>query len=113
MDDLVERFETEIKRGMIQLAILLLLEKEHYGYDVIKYLNDQGLVVEEGTLYPILRRLEEDQLLSSRWDTTGPRPRKYYVITDYGKEVRKKMLASLKSFSAAIGRMEKRSDRVV
>lgn len=113
MDNIVERFETEAKRGMIQVAILYLSEKEHYGYDIMRNLKDEGLVVEEGTLYPILRRLEEDKLLSSRWETTGSRPRKYYVITAYGKEVREKMLVMLKSFGAAIERMEKQSNGVV
>ena len=113
MDDIVERFETEAKRGMMQLALLYLLEEERYGYDIIKHLKSEGLVVEEGTLYPILRRLEEEKLLASRWETTGPRPRKYYVVTDFGKEARRKMIVSLKSFSAAIERMEKNTGGVV
>ena len=107
MDDIVERFETEVKRGMMQVAIMCLLERERYGYDIIKSLKDGGLSVEEGTLYPILRRLEDEGLLASRWETTGPRPRKYYVITAYGKEVRSKLLASLNAFGSAIGRLER------
>ncbi len=106
MDEILERFETEVKRGMMQVAIMCLLEQERYGYDIIKSLKDNGLGVEEGTLYPILRRLEDENLLTSRWETTGPRPRKYYVITAYGKDVRVKLLASLKAFGAAIERME-------
>lgn len=102
MDDIVERFETEVKRGMMQVAIMCLLEQERYGYDIIKCLKEGGLGVEEGTLYPILRRLEDEKLLSSRWETTGPRPRKYYVITACGKEVRGKLLSSLRAFSTAI-----------
>ena len=113
MDDIIERFETEFKRGMMQLAILYLLEIERYGYDIMRNLKEEGFVAEEGTLYPILRRLEDDKLLSSRWETTGPRPRKYFVITAYGKEVREKLLVSLKSFSAAIERIEKQSKGVV
>jgi len=106
MDEILERFETEVKRGMMQVAIMYLLEQERYGYDIIKCLKDGGLGVEEGTLYPIIRRLEDEKLLSSRWVTAGPRPRKYYVITAYGKEVRAKLLASLKAFGTAIERME-------
>jgi PadR family transcriptional regulator, regulatory protein PadR len=110
MDDIVERFETEVKRGMMQVAIMCLLEQERYGYDIIKCLKDGGLGVEEGTLYPILRRLEDERLLSSRWETTGPRPRKYYVITDYGRNVRAKLLASLKSFTVAIDALGRQAE---
>jgi DNA-binding PadR family transcriptional regulator len=106
MDDIVERYEIEVKRGMMQVAILCLLEQERYGYDIIKSLKEGGLGVEDGTLYPILGRLESEKLLSSKWEVTGPRPRKYYVITAYGKEVRAKLLASLKAFTSAIERME-------
>ena len=107
MDEVVERFETEVKRGMMQVAIMCLLEQERYGYDIIKSLKDGGLGVEEGTLYPILRRLEDDRLLSSRWETTGPRPRKYYVITAYGRDVRAQLLASLSHFTEAMARLER------
>ncbi len=106
MDDIVERYEIEVKRGMMQVAILCLLEEESYGYDIIKSLKEDGLGVEDGTLYPILGRLEGEKLLSSKWEMNGPRPRKYYVITAYGKEVRAKLLASLKNFTAAVERME-------
>ena len=112
MDEILERFETEVKRGMMQVAIMCLLEQERYGYDIIKSLKDNGLGVEEGTLYPILRRLEDERLLTSRWETAGPRPRKYYVITAYGKEVRVKLLASLKAFGGAIERMEREAGGV-
>ncbi len=106
MDDIFERFETEVKRGVMQVAVMCLLEKERYGYDIIRSLKDVGLGVEEGTLYPILRRLEDERILSSRWVTEGPRPRKYYVITDYGREIRGKLLASMGSISQAMGRLE-------
>ncbi len=79
----------------MQVIIMCLLEEESYGYDIIRNLKDVGIEVDDGTLYPILRRLEDDKLLVSRWETTGPRPRKYYVITEYGRDIREKMLASL------------------
>ncbi|WP_424357351.1 PadR family transcriptional regulator [Methanocella sp. MCL-LM] len=102
MDEVVERFETEVRRGMIQVTIMCLLEQEYYGYDIIRNLKEVGIDIDDGTLYPILRRLEDDRLLVSRWETTGPRPRKYYVITEYGKEIREQMLASLASMNAAV-----------
>jgi PadR family transcriptional regulator, regulatory protein PadR len=96
----------------MQVAVMCLLEKEKYGYDIIKSLKDVGLGVEEGTLYPILRRLEDEKLLASRWVTEGPRPRKYYMITSYGKEIRQKLLVSLKSISQAVDRLENDMNRV-
>ena len=106
MADILDRFETEVKRGAIQIAIMCLLEKERYGYDIIKNLKDAGLTVEEVTLYSILRRLDDEKLLSSRWETSGPRPRKYYMITDYGKSIREKLLVSMKSIALAVDSFE-------
>lgn len=108
MADILERFETEVKRGAIQVAIMCLLETERYGYDIIKNLKDAGLPVEEGTLYPILRRLDDEKLLTSRWETSGPRPRKYYQITDSGRSIRTKLLESLKSITIAVETLETR-----
>lgn len=106
MAGILERFEVEVKRGLMQVAVMCLLENEKYGYDIVKSLKDGGLSIEEGTLYPILRRLEEEGLLSSRWETNGPRPRKYYMITDYGRNVRAKLLESWKSTTDAVNRLE-------
>ncbi len=108
MADILERFETEVKRGAIQVAIMCLLEKERYGYDIIKNLKDAGITVEEVTLYSILRRLEDEKLLTSRWETSGPRPRKYYAITDYGRFIRQKLLESMKSITLAVENIETR-----
>ena len=105
MDDIFERFETEVKRGVMQVAVMCLLEKERYGYDIIKSLKEAGLGIEEGTLYPILRRLEDERILSSRWVTEGPRPRKYYTITEYGREIRSRLLGSLKSIGDALDKL--------
>ncbi|MCE7698537.1 MAG: PadR family transcriptional regulator [Methanobacterium paludis] len=106
MVNIFERFETEMKRGVIQVAVMCLLENERYGYNITKSLKSAGLKVEEGTLYPLLRRLENDKLLSSRWDTNDSRPRKYYMITEYGKQVRTSWLDSLKSINTAIEQFE-------
>ena len=62
--------------------------------------------MEEVTLYSILRRLDDEKLLSSRWETSGPRPRKYYVITDYGRSIREKLLVSMKSIALAVDYFE-------
>ncbi len=106
MSNLFRRFETEMRRGAIQVAVMCLLENERYGYDITKSLKKSGLNVEEGTLYPLLRRLENDELLSSRWDTGDSRPRKYYQVTEYGREVRKNWLKFFKSINTAVEEFE-------
>ena len=88
------RFEAELRRGVVQLVAIQYLETPRYGYDLIRLLAAAGFAVEEGTLYPILRRLEKQGILSSRWDTDGKRPRKYYHLSDTGRRVRREMLAA-------------------
>lgn len=80
------KLETELKRGIFQIAVLSLLAEPRYGYQVGRDLARHGLAVEEGTLYPLLRRLEDQGLLESWWVTDGARPRKYYRTTEDGRE---------------------------
>ena len=86
-NDMYENTLNELRRGMIVLAVLSLLDEEQYGYSLLKRLADQGLDLDQGTLYPLLRRLESQGLLSSDWNTEGSRPRRYYVISPEGQEV--------------------------
>jgi len=93
MRDADGKLETELKRGILQIAVLSLLSESRYGYQLGRLLADNGLAVEEGTLYPILRRLEEQGLLKSQWVTEQARPRKYYRTTDEGRESLEALLA--------------------
>ncbi len=77
----------ELRRGTIILIVLSQLEYPQYGYDLVQKLNKKGLTVDPGTLYPLLRRLEKQELLNSNWDTSDTRPRKYYSLSPLGKEV--------------------------
>jgi len=83
-DSFEEKTAAEIRRGVLQVAVLARLRHPAYGYDLLRVLHDRGMAVEEGTLYPALRRMEKAALLTSHWDTTGKRPRKYYKTTDEG-----------------------------
>jgi len=75
----------ELRRGALVLATLSQLDEPKYGYALIDRLAQHGLEVEQGTLYPLLRRLEEQGLLQSEWIVEGNRPRRYYVISEKGK----------------------------
>jgi DNA-binding PadR family transcriptional regulator len=76
----------ELRRGAIVLGILSRLREEHYGYSLREDLARTGMEVNEGTLYPLLRRLESQGLLQSRWDVGGGRPRRYYRISAKGRK---------------------------
>ena len=74
----------ELRRGVIVLAILSQLRTPRYGYGLLQRLEQAGIAVDAGTLYPLLRRLEKQELLESAWDTEEARPRKYYRLSDQG-----------------------------
>jgi PadR family transcriptional regulator PadR len=86
-NEMYENTLNELRRGMIVLAVLSQLNEEQYGYSLLKLLSEQGLELDQGTLYPLLRRLESQGLLSSDWNTEGSRPRRYYVISPEGQEL--------------------------
>lgn len=87
----IDNLEKEMNRGFLQLVILILLEQPMYGYMMMKTMQDKGASIDESTLYPLMRRLESQGLLISRWDTTENKARKYYHITEEGKLVRGKL----------------------
>jgi len=81
----------ELRRGVITLAVLSQLHEEQYGYSLMKRLEDRGMQVDQGTLYPLLRRLEEQKLLESDWRVEASRPRRYYMLSQFGKKVLQEM----------------------
>lgn len=87
MDEQIDKLRLELRRGILVLAVLSQLDTARYGYSLIQRLAEQGLNIEEGTLYPLLRRLEQQGLLASDWDVTESRPRKYYHISTAGRAV--------------------------
>jgi len=84
MDDTFSNQQLELRRGTIVLAILGILQQPQYGYGLLKELDISGITVDAGTLYPLLRRLEKQNILASTWDTSDARPRKYYKLSDDG-----------------------------
>jgi DNA-binding PadR family transcriptional regulator len=91
--DLHEKLNQELRRGALALAVLACLQEEKYGYALIDDLAGRGLEIDQGTLYPLLRRLEEQGLLKSEWKVEGSRPRRYYVINPAGEQ----LLSALKA----------------
>jgi PadR family transcriptional regulator, regulatory protein PadR len=86
-DTMVDNLIQELRRGLIVLAVLAQLQEELYGYSILKMLSEKGLEVDQGTLYPLLRRLETQGLLESKWRIEEARPRRYYVISEEGKKI--------------------------
>jgi DNA-binding PadR family transcriptional regulator len=80
-----ENVSLELRRGVIALAVLSCLGQEQYGYSLIKSLADNGLEIDQGTLYPLLRRLEAQGLLQSSWRVEADRPRRYYLLSNEGR----------------------------
>lgn len=87
----IQNLVQELRRGVIVLAVLSQLDEEQYGYSLMTLLEEQGMQIEQGTLYPLLRRLEEQKLLSSNWRMETSRPRRYYILSDFGRKTLKEM----------------------
>jgi PadR family transcriptional regulator PadR len=103
-NELLQNTMLELRRGVIVMAVLNQLGEEQYGYSLLKLLADQGLELDQGTLYPLLRRLEGQGLLRSVWKLEEARPRRYYVISETGRE----MLTRLKEeWTKIVSMMEK------
>ena len=83
----------ELRRGTVVVASLTVLRTPGYGYALLETLSEAGFEVEANTLYPLLRRLESQGLLTSSWNTDEARPRKFYKTTEYGDSI----AASLRS----------------
>jgi PadR family transcriptional regulator PadR len=98
----LENLKLELRRGCLVLAVLAQLRREHYGYTLRKALADGGLEIEESTLYPLLRRLETQGLLSSEWREEDKRNKRFYVISREGKQVLKQLLEEWRAMDASL-----------
>ncbi len=92
----------ELRRGALVLATLSQLRTRQYGYSLRQALAEGGLPIEEGTLYPLLRRLETQGLLASEWDTTTAPPRRYYWLSPEGRRAHADLAAAWRAQAAAI-----------
>ena len=93
MEELLNSLVVELRRGTLILSVLSQLSHPEYGYSLVQKMEDKNAAIEAGTLYPLLRRLEKQKLLSSQWDTSESRPRKFYVLSEEGKTVYQRLKA--------------------
>lgn len=101
-DDRFENLRQELRRGSLPLAVLTALRTEQYGYTLRKSLADHGMAIDEGTLYPLLRRLESQGLLVSQWREEDRRNKRFYRLSADGKSILKQLLAEWKSIHASL-----------
>ena len=92
----------ELRRGCLIVAVLAQLKTEHYGYTLRKALADQGLAIEESTLYPLLRRLETQQLLTSQWREEDKRNKRFYKLSPQGEIILTQLLAEWNSINDSV-----------
>ena len=109
-DSLLENLRLELRRGCLVLAVLGALRTEQYGYTLRKGLADRGLELDEGTLYPLLRRLESQGLLASEWREEDKRNKRFYKISRDGKLVLKQLLAEWQGIGKSLDEVLKESD---
>ncbi len=103
--DLFENLKLELRRGCLIVAVLAQLRQEHYGYTLRKALDDQGLAIDEGTLYPLLRRLETQGLLSSEWREENKRNKRFYRLSEQGDLILRQLLEEWQTINASLDRI--------
>lgn len=103
-----ESISTQFRKGLLSYMVLLIVEKPTYASEALDILGKTEVNVAEGTIYPLLSRLQRDGLLEYEWceSTSGP-PRKYYRVTEYGRAVREKLGYNIKSLNMAIKSLER------
>jgi len=102
LTEIVDKLRLELRRGALPLAVLARLRAEHYGYSLRKELNAQGLEIDEGTLYPLVRRLEQQGLLESEWRLDDKRRKRYYRLTPLGQDVLELLVAEWRLLNRSI-----------
>jgi PadR family transcriptional regulator, regulatory protein PadR len=101
-DEVLENLRLELRRGCLILAVLAELRDERYGYTLRKALAGQGLEIDEGTLYPLLRRLESQGLLVSEWREEDKRNKRFYHLSTNGEAILKQLAAEWKGINASL-----------
>ena len=103
--ELFENLKLELRRGCLIVAVLAQLRQEHYGYTLRKALDDQGLAIDEGTLYPLLRRLETQGLLASEWREENKRNKRFYRLSKQGEQILEQLLEEWQTINTSLDRI--------
>jgi DNA-binding PadR family transcriptional regulator len=103
--DAANGLDPELRRGVLVLAVLSQLREPQYGYSLKSALTEKGLEIDEGTLYPLLRRLEGQGLLLSEWRVEDARPRRYYVLSSDGAALFATLSKSWRSLVRTLDRL--------
>ena len=109
-DDLFEKLRVELRRGSLVMAVLGALREERYGYTLRQSLDDAGLPIEEGALYPLLRRLETQGLLTSEWREEAKRNKRFYRLSPDGEMILAQLLCEWNAISESILRLTERTE---
>jgi PadR family transcriptional regulator PadR len=101
-DDALESLRLELRRGCLVVAVMAALRSEQYGYTLRKTLGDHGIAIDEGTIYPLLRRLESQGLLESEWREEDKRNKRFYRLSHEGKLVLKQLRAEWQRINTSL-----------
>ena len=104
-ENIFENLRLELRRGCLTLAVLAQLKEEHYGYTLRKALAAQGMEIEESTLYPLLRRLETQGLLTSEWREEEKRNKRFYRLSSDGQQIFGRLLNEWNEINTAINKL--------
>jgi len=99
----LDKMRLELRRGVLVLAVLASLKQAHYGYSLRRQLQDKGIDIDEGTLYPLVRRLAEQGLLDSEWQLAEGRERRYYRLSEHGRELLVQLTDEWLQLNSAMG----------
>lgn len=105
--DIYETLRLELRRGSLILAVLGQLKREHYGYTLRKALADAGVEIEEGALYPMLRRLESQGLLTSEWREEDRRKKRFYRLSPGGEAILARLVEEWRALDRSLNRILK------
>jgi PadR family transcriptional regulator PadR len=107
---LYDNLRLELRRGSLTVAVLASLRVEQYGYTLRRMLEDKGLLVEEGTLYPLLRRLETQGLLVSEWREEDKRTKRFYQLSSEGARMLDLLLVEWQAIDRSLTSILSESD---
>ena len=110
-ENLFENSRLELRRGCLTVAVLAQLRQEHYGYTLRKALAERGMVIDENTLYPLLRRLEAQGLLTSQWREEDRRNKRFYRLSGQGELILAQLLDEWRDLNTAIERILEGEER--